>query len=190
MKGLLAALLTGLLVIGLLGCGANRMQTRTSLLNGTPLSISGFVSTVQLSQAATSQGGNSLVTVVSFIPQSPQMSPVNNLTFCGNVVSEFVLNTFATVSFTSGAGCATIVSLTPMSFVSLSGFVSIIQLTSAGTGSPITMVTFLLPGPQTGLAETIAFCGNVGNQFALNGFMNVSFTQGESCASVIAATGM
>ena len=188
MKVLMAALLTGLLVIGLLGCGANRMQTRTSLLNGTPLSISGFVSTAQLSHAATSQGGNSLVTVVSFIPQTPQMSPVSNLTFCGNVVSEFVLNTFATVTFTTGQGCSNIVSLFPMSFVSLSGFVSIIQLTTSGSNFPVTMVTFLLPGPQNGLAETIAFCGNVGNQFPLNGFMNVSFTQGGGCATVVSAS--
>jgi hypothetical protein len=189
MRVLAAVLLTGLIVLGL-GCGANRLQTRTSLLNGTPLSVSGFVSTVQLSQGATSQGGDSLVTVVGFIPQSPQMNPITNLTFCGNVVSEFVLNTFATVTFTIGQGCSNLVSLFPMSFVSLSGFVSIIQLTSLGSNSPVTMVTFLLPGPQNGLAETIAFCGNVGNQFALNGFMNVSFTQGGGCASIVSAAAM
>ena len=188
MKESFAALFTGLLVIGLLGCGGNPLRIRTTTTNSNPSSISGFVSTVQLNHAAASQGSNSAVTVVSFIPQSPQMSPVSNLTFCGNVVSEFVLNTFATVTFTTGQGCSNIVSLFPMSFVSLSGFVSIIQLTTSGSNFPVTMVTFLLPGPQNGLAETIAFCGNVGNQFPLNGFMNVSFTQGGGCATVVSAS--
>ena len=190
MKESFAALFTGLLVIGLVGCGGNPLRIRTTTTNSNPSIISGFVRTVQLNHAATSQGSNSAVTAVSFIPQLPQTSPITNITFCGNVVGEFVLNTFATVSFTPGAGCATIVSLFPMSFVSLSGFVSIIQLTTSGSNSPVTMVTFLLPGPQTGLAETIAFCGSVGNQFALNGLMNVSFTQGGSCATIVSASAM
>ena len=109
MKGSFAALLTGLL-----GCGGNPLRLRTTTLNSTPSSASGFVSTVQLNHAATSQGSN----------------------------------------------------------------------------SPVTMVTFLLPGPQTGLAETIAFCGSVGNQFAFNGLMNVSFTQGGTCATIVSASPM
>jgi hypothetical protein len=172
-----------LLLIGLLGCGGNRQQTLTASLNATPSSVSGFVSTVQLN-TATSMGGNSTVTVVTFIPQLPQNSPTTSITFCGDAAGDFVPNTFATVAFTPGQGCSTILSLSPTTFVALSGFVSIIQVTISARNSPVTMVTFLLPPPQNGLAETIAFCGNVGSQFVLNGMMTVNFRQGEGCASV------
>ena len=171
------------LLIGLLGCGSNPRRTLTSL-NATPLTVNGFVSTVQLNTAATSMGGNSTVTVVTFIPELPQRFPTTTITFCGNAAGEFVPNTFATVTFTPGQGCSTIVSLSPTTFVSLSGFVSIVQLTISANSSPVTTVTFLLPPPQNGLAETIIFCGNVGNLFALNGFMTVTFTQAGSCATV------
>jgi hypothetical protein len=181
MKGLCAVLL-----FGLLGCGGNPLRTRTTTLNATPSTVSGFVSTVQFNQAATSQGSNSAVTVVTFIPQVPQTSPTTNITFCGNVVNEFVPNTFATVTFTPGQGCSSIVSLAPISFVALSGFISIVQVTVSGNDSLVTTVTFLLPAPQNGLAETIAFCGNVGNQFAMNGFMTVTFTQAIGCANIVA----
>jgi hypothetical protein len=156
------------------------------LLNATPFSVSGFVSTVQLSKAATTLGSNSLVTLVTLIPQLPQNGPSTSLVFCGNVVGDFALNTFTTVALTPGQGCSTIVSLFPMSFVSLSGFVSIVQVTVAGN-SPVTMVTLLLPFPQNGLAETVAFCGNVAIDFALNSFMTVNFTQGLGCSTVMSA---
>lgn len=185
MKGLSAVLL-----IGLLGCGANPLQTRMSSLNATPSTVSGFVNTVQVTQQATSQGANSLVTVVNFIPQLPQTNPTTSISFCGNVVNQFAPNTFATVTFTPGVGCSTIASLLPTAFVSLSGFVSIVQLTVSSNSSPLTSVTFLLAPPQNGLAETIAFCGNVGNQFAVNGFMTVSFRQAMGCANIVTAATM
>ena len=172
------------LLIGLLGCGSNPQHTLTASLNATPLSVSGFVSTVQLNTAATSMGGNSTVTVVTFIPELPQNSPTTSIIFCGDAAGDFVPNTFATVAFTPGQGCSTIVSLSPTTFVALSGFVSIVQVTISARNSPVTMVTFLLPPPQNGLAETIAFCGNVGSQFVLNGMMTVNFRQGEGCATV------
>lgn len=179
--------LCAVLLIGLLGCGGNPLQTRTTTLNATPSTVSGFVSTVQFNQAATSQGSNSAVTVVTFIPQVPQTSPTTNIIFCGNMVNEFVPNTFATVTFTPGQGCSSLVSLSPVSLVSLSGFVSIVQVTTSTNNSLVTTVTFLLPAPQNGLAETIGFCGNVGNQFAMNGFMTVTFTQAAGCANIVAA---
>ncbi len=178
--------LCAVLLIGLLGCGGNPLRTRTTTLNATPSTVSGFVSTVQFNQAATSPGSNSAVTVVTFIPQVPQISPTTNITFCGNVVSEFVANTFATVTFTPGQGCSSLLSLFPASLVSLSGIVSIVQVTSSTNNSLVTTVTFLLPPPQNGLAETIGFCGNVGNQFAMNGFMTVTFTQVLGCANIVA----
>ena len=70
--------------------------------------------------------------------------------------------------------------------VTVSGFVSVIQITtiiSAGrTTTLVTIVTFL----QTGTASTINFCGNIGSQIFLNTFTTVDFTQGQPCATVVA----
>jgi len=179
--------LYALLLIGLLGCGADPHRSLTvSGINAAPLSVSGFVNTIQLTTSATSLGSNSPVTVVTFIPQLPQNTPTTSIVFCGNVANQLFLNTFATVQFTQGLGCSTIVSLFPTAFVSLTGFVSIVQLTGSD-GSPMTLVTFLLPAPQNGLAETLAFCGNVASQFGVNGMMTVTFSQGQGCATIISA---
>jgi hypothetical protein len=182
MKGLYA-----LLLIGLLGCSADPHRSLTvSGINAAPLSVSGFVNAIQLTTSATSFGSNSPVTVVTFIPQLPQSTPTTSITFCGNVANQFFLNTFATVHFTQGPGCSTLLSLFPTAFLSLTGFVSIVQVTGSA-GSPVTVVTFLLPAPQNGLAESLAFCGNVAGQFVVNGMMTVSFSQGQGCATVISA---
>jgi hypothetical protein len=77
-------------------------------------------------------------------------------------------------------------SLLPTAFVSLTGFVSTVQVTGS-VGSPLTLVTFILPAPQNGLAETLTFCGDVAGQFGVNGTMTVSFSQGQGCATVISA---
>lgn len=72
--------------------------------------------------------------------------------------------------------------------VTVSGFVSIVQITTIGTGQTTTFVTAVtfLPFAQSGTASTISFCGNVGNQFVLNAFTTVSFTRGPGCATIIA----
>ncbi len=73
--------------------------------------------------------------------------------------------------------------------VTVSGFVSIIQVTTIGSGGAtttfVTAVTFL-PFAQSGTASTVSFCGNVGSQFVLNAFTTVSFTRGPGCATIIA----
>ena len=70
--------------------------------------------------------------------------------------------------------------------VTVSGVVSVIHITTiisaGGTTTLVTVVTFL----QTGTASTINFCGDVGNQFVVNTFTTVDFTQGQSCATVVA----
>jgi hypothetical protein len=101
------------------------------------------------------------------------------------MVNLFFQNTFATVRFTQGAGCSTVVSVTPTPFVSVTGVVSIVQLTASGN-SPVTLVTFLLLAPQNGLAETLPFCGNVASQFVVNSLMTVSFSQGQACSTLAA----
>lgn len=70
--------------------------------------------------------------------------------------------------------------------VTVSGLVSVIQITTivsaGGTTTLVTIVTFL----QTGIASSINFCGNVGSQFVVNTFTTADFTQGQTCATVIA----
>jgi hypothetical protein len=70
--------------------------------------------------------------------------------------------------------------------VTVSGFVSVIQITTiitaGSTTTLVTIVTFL----QFGRASTINFCGNLGNQFVVNAFTTVDFTQGQNCAAVVA----
>lgn len=181
MKALVAVLL-----LGLLGCGGNPHRSLTiSGLNAAPLSVNGFVSAIQLTTSATSLGSNSLVTVVTFIPQLPQNAPMTSITFCGNVANSFFQNTFATALFTQGVGCSTLISAAPTPFVSVTGVVSIVQLTTSGN-SPVTLVTFLLLAPQNGLSETLPFCGNVASQFVVNSLMTVSFSQGPACSMLAA----
>ena len=175
------------LLIGLLGCGRTPRRSNSTSPNASQLTVSGFINTVQLTQHASSVGGNSLVTGVTFIPPVPLNGPTSTLFFCGNVVAEFFLNTFTTVAFTPGLFCSTIVSLFPMSFVEITGFVSIIQLDVFPDNSLATTVTFLLPFPQNGLAETVAFCGDVGDEFALDAFMTVDLAQADGCATLISA---
>ena len=70
--------------------------------------------------------------------------------------------------------------------VTVSGFVSVVQITTittaGGTTTLVTVVTFL----QTGTESTINFCGNVMNQFVLDTFTSVNFTQGQPCATIVA----
>ena len=68
--------------------------------------------------------------------------------------------------------------------VTISGFVSIVQITtfsSANGTTFVTVVTFLQPGT----APTINFCGNIANRFLLDAFTTVDFTQGQNCATAL-----
>ena len=102
-------LLLFLLLLALLGCG-NAHDPRISqsaLPNAGVQTVSGFVNGIQF----TVNGPNTPVTVVTFIPQTPQAGPSAVVTFCGDQQSAFVLNTFAIVNFTQGQGCANLVSV-------------------------------------------------------------------------------
>lgn len=100
-------------LLALVGCGNvhDPRLTQSALPNSGQLIVSGFVNLIQLTNAGTSMGPNSVVTVVTFIPQTPQAGPSAVITFCGDQQSQFVLNTFAIVNFTQGQGCSTIVSV-------------------------------------------------------------------------------
>jgi hypothetical protein len=72
--------------------------------------------------------------------------------------------------------------------VTVSGFVSVVQITTivsaGGTTTLVTIVTFL----QAGTASTLNFCGNIANQFVVNTFATVDFTQGQPCATIVAVS--
>lgn len=96
MKRLLAVLL-----IGLAGCGGIIIQSNVAPGGGTT-SFSGFVSIVQLSSIA-HNGTFISVTVVTFL----QSGTATNLTFCGNVASQFPVNANVRVDFVSAVPCST-----------------------------------------------------------------------------------
>ena len=102
-----------LLLIGLAGCGNARDPriSQSALPNAGVQTVSGFINAIQFTNAGTSMGPNTPVTVVTFIPQTPQAGSSAVITFCGDQQSAFVLNTFAIVNFTQGQGCANIVSV-------------------------------------------------------------------------------
>ena len=174
-------LLVPLLV--LFGCSGGMVITnpRSSVVSppgNATLSVSGFVNSVQLNSGA------SVSTTVTFLPQTPQADGLTTTTFCGDVVNGFVLNTFTTVNFTQGQGCAMIVSIEPNTMMSVSGVVTINQLV-VGVSPAQTLIGFM---PQGGAMVSVTFCGDVTNQFTLNAPASVRFIQGQTCASIVSAS--
>jgi len=94
-------LLSSLVGSGLCGCGAVRIQ---GVLGPGAETVSGFVSGVQLIMVG-SNGTLIEVTVVT-LQQTLGFTTTN---FCGNVVPQFPLNSFAQVSFKPGHPCSAIV---------------------------------------------------------------------------------
>ena len=82
----------------LLGCGNVKINgaLQTS-------SISGQISTVQLTSAS-GMNGVSQITVVIFLNNSSSTT----VNFCGNVVNQMPVGNFVTVSFMQNQGCATL----------------------------------------------------------------------------------
>jgi hypothetical protein len=164
----------------LFGCSSGLMTTgpRSTVVSppgNTTLSISGFVNNIQLNTAV------SLSTTVTFIPQTPQAGPVATMTFCGDVVNGFVLNTFTTVNFTQGQGCSNVVSMVPNPTMSVTGIVVINQLV-ADSSPAQTLVGF---APQNSAMINVTFCGNVTKQFTINRPATVHFIQGQTCATIV-----
>jgi hypothetical protein len=67
----------------------------------------------------------------------------------------------------------------------ITGFVTIVQLSSVigGDGNTVlvTFVTFL----SGGSSSTVGFCGDQVNQFPLNQAVEARFTPGQTCAAII-----
>jgi len=68
---------------------------------------------------------------------------------------------------------------------SVSGLVSVVQLTAIivdnGTTVQVTFVTFL----QDGAATTIGFCGDERSRFPMQQTIQANFTPGQTCASIV-----
>jgi hypothetical protein len=97
-------LLFSIICTGVCGCGALRIQ---GVLNGDVVSVSGFVSGVQIITVAGANGTFIEVTVVT-LQQTLGFTTTN---FCGNVSGRFPMNSFAQVNFKPGQPCSTIVEI-------------------------------------------------------------------------------
>lgn len=85
------------------------------------------------------------------------------------------------ISLTS---CGTIFIRGELNTTTISGTVSVVQITTAndnGTSVTVTLVTFL----QRGAASTVDFCGDQRAQFPVDQFVQASFVPGPTCASVV-----
>jgi hypothetical protein len=101
------------LLIAAVGCGSSHDPrfSQGNVPGAGQLTISGFVNAVQVTTAGTNLGPNTVVTVVTFVAQTPQAGTLGTLTFCGDFSNLFVLNTFETVNFTQGQGCSTVITV-------------------------------------------------------------------------------
>jgi hypothetical protein len=103
--------LQSLLLIGaLLLTGCDGVVIFGAIPSTTPVTVSGFVSIVQVTTIGSGGATTIFVTAVTFLPFA-QSGTASTVSFCGNVGNQFVLNTFTTVSFTRGPGCATIIAI-------------------------------------------------------------------------------
>jgi hypothetical protein len=68
---------------------------------------------------------------------------------------------------------------------SVSGMVSVVQLSAVigdgGTTVQVTFVTFL----QEGASSTIGFCGDERSRFPMQQSVRANFTPGQTCASIV-----
>lgn len=82
------------------------------------------------------------------------------------------------------ASCGKIFIRGALNTTTISGTVSVVQITTAnnnGTSMTVTLVTFL----QSGTASTVDFCGDQRSQFPVDQFVQASFVPGATCASVV-----
>ena len=97
-----------------------------------------------------------------------------------------LLSTFLVASLLlMSAGCGNVFVGGAINFSTVSGFVSIVQLTTVGDGSGgtvlVTFVTFL----QQGTSSTIGFCGDQRVQFPMERMVKTNFNPGQPCATLI-----
>jgi hypothetical protein len=85
-----------------------------------------------------------------------------------------------------GCGNVFIRGALPASFSSVSGTVSVVQLSAVigenGTTVQVTFVTF----SQSGASSTLGFCGDQRGQFPMQQIVRADFHPGTPCASIVA----
>lgn len=86
------------------------------------------------------------------------------------------------------AGCGNVFvrgALPPAGLSSVSGSVSVVQLSAVigenGTTVQVTFVTLL----QSGTSSTIGFCGDRRSQFPMQQMIRADFTSGQPCSSLV-----
>jgi hypothetical protein len=105
MRRLVASILVSSLVCtALCGCGAIRIQ---GFVGSDFSTVSGFVSSVQVTNVPGAGGTVIVVTIVTFQQTLGSIAT----SFCGNLGAQFPTNSFAQVSFKPGQPCSTIVAI-------------------------------------------------------------------------------
>ncbi len=92
------------LLLGLIGCGGT-VTFRSSTLPNNAVSVSGFVSIVQLTAVGDGNGNMINVTIVTLA----QQGSAQTFTFCGTQSSLFPIDQNVRATFVPGAACANIV---------------------------------------------------------------------------------
>jgi hypothetical protein len=94
-----------LICLCLFGCGGGHFRG-TFVGSGSPVfSVTGFVSFVELTTVPAS---TIVVTIITFLPD---FSPATTVIFCGDLTQQLFLDDFATVNFTQGPTCATVLDI-------------------------------------------------------------------------------
>lgn len=98
-----------LLLLGLIGCGGT-VTFRANTLSGSAVTVSGFVSIVQLTAVSDPNGTMINVTVVTLA----QQGTAQTLTFCGTQSTLFPVDQNVRATFVPGPSCANIVAVVRM----------------------------------------------------------------------------
>jgi len=92
-----------LVASGALGCGGGTLFIDTSPNGTNVIAVSGTCIDVHIISIVGSDRQLTTITVVTLLNDGRSSS----FNFCGNIVNSFTLNTFVSVSFTTGSTCAT-----------------------------------------------------------------------------------
>lgn len=74
----------------------------------------------------------------------------------------------------------------PNNSVTVSGFVSIVQLTAVGDGNGSLINVTVVTLAQQGTAQTLTFCGAQSNLFPIDSNVRATFVPGANCANIVA----
>ena len=100
------AAVAAIFVILLSACGGAFFFVSNPEPPNTPLTVSGFVTTVNVTLLPTSGNTSIFVTVVTLQQAGGNFSTFN---FCGDIHSQFSTGLMTTVKFTQGPNCANLV---------------------------------------------------------------------------------